>query len=173
MGTSIKSRKRIGKILVLLLASGSLLGISPLTAMAAEVIISVTTVDNTPDTPDTPGCSMVDFPDWSPNEETITELYDLADPSLAPTQGFVVFLNFRDGFDDCAEIYEPAGDVLSSFLPAPDTGLELSSMECLGTPCDATDLSNDLYSGELSGAFYVPATTGTYSGTLTITWIPE
>jgi hypothetical protein len=169
MGTSIKRRKRIGKILVLLLASGSLLGISPLAAMAADVVITVTVDDNTPDTPE---CSMVDIPDWSPNETPITGLYDLADPSLAPTQGFVVFLNFSDGFDDCAMNYEPAGDVRSSFLPAPDTGLNLSSMECLDAPCDATDLSNDGNFGELSGAFFVPATTGTYSGTLTITWTP-
>lgn len=48
MGTRIKRRKRIGKVLVLLLASGSLLGISPLTAMAETWTIDVLVIDTDP-----------------------------------------------------------------------------------------------------------------------------
>jgi len=170
MGTSIKRRKRIGKILVLLLASGSLLGISPLTAMAADsdVTITVTVSDSS-----TPPCTPTEVPaTWTPSNTPITETFDL---NMAPpaTQGFTVILGFMDGYDPgCDTTYEPTGDISSSFVPNPDTGLVLASMECLDGPCDAATVSNDGFGGELSGAFNVPNTTGTYDGTLTITWTP-
>ena len=168
MGTSIKRRKRIGKVLVLLLASGSLLGISPLTATAAEpphgVDITVT-VNGTPECTPVPQVAT-----WFP-ATSIMGTFDL-DFVTPLTEAFTVALGFMDGTDAMAcpgsPSYPPTGDVVASFASDAENGLTLASMTCQGiTPCDADT------TGEISGAYNVPQTTGIYGATITITWTPE
>jgi hypothetical protein len=174
MGISIERRKRIGKVLVLLLSSGSFLGISPLTAMAVEsedFPITVTVSDSS-----TPPCDPTVVPaTWLPSMTPIfTAPLDVATTDPFPlTENFTVSLGFMDGFDPgCNTTYEPTGEISSSFVPNPDTGLVLESMECLEEPCVLATVPNDASDGELSGEFNVPQTAGTYDGTLTITWTP-
>jgi hypothetical protein len=172
MGTSIKRRKRIGKILVLLLASGSLLGISPLTATAApppnEVDITVT-VTGTPECIPDPQDAT-----WLLATSTIMGTFDL-DFGTPSTEAFTVALGFMDGTDAMAcpgsPSYPPTGDVVASFASDAENGLNLESMTCQGIdPCDAEELSDA--TGEISGAYYVPQTIGSYGATITITWTP-
>jgi hypothetical protein len=172
MGTSIKRRKRIGKILVLLLASGSLLGISPLTATAAapsnDVDITVT-VTGTPECIPDPQDAT-----WLLATSTIMGTFDL-DFGTPLTEAFTVALGFMDGTDAMACLgspsYPPTGDVVASFASDAENGLTLASMTCQGIePCDAEELSDT--TGEISGAYNVPQTIGSYGATITITWTP-
>jgi hypothetical protein len=178
MGTSIKKRKRIGKILVLLLASGSLIGISPLTAMAETWTVVVEIEDTT-----TPPCSpsIVD-PIWGP-EGTVN--YDFANNTadLNPagidyrtTVPFNVTLGFQPGSDsnncDPAEQYLPTGSVNSSWVSS--DALELTTLACGMEACTASILytDNDIAGGVVAGSVTVPGRVGTFEGTLTITWTP-
>jgi hypothetical protein len=172
MGTRIKRRKRIGKILVLLLASGSLLGISPLTATAAapsnDVDITVT-VTGTPECIPDPQDAT-----WLLATSTIMETFNL-DIGTPETEAFTVALGFMDGIDAMAcpgsPSYPPTGDVVASWASDAVNGLNLDTMTCQGTdPCNAEELSDD--PDEISGAYYVPQTIGSYGATITITWTP-
>ncbi len=173
MGTSIKTRKRIGKVLVLLLASGSLLGISPLTAMAADsedVLITVTVTG-------TPECIPVPQPaTWLVATSVIMGMFDL-DVGTSETENFTVALGFMDGTDAnlCpgSPSYPPTGDVVASFGPTAGLDdLNLASMLCqANTPCDAEGLSDT--TGEITGAYYIPQMIGDYGATISITWTPD
>jgi hypothetical protein len=160
-----KGTYRMRKVLVTFLAIGSLLGISAVTAMADDVTITVTVEDNSCVPNVTPA-------DWRPDLTPIVDTFDLADPTTPPTENFAVLLNFEDGFDvnicDPTAEYEPTGNITSTFAGT----LVLSTMECLDDPCSAAFISNDSFNGELTGAYNVPDTAGTYSGTLRITWTP-
>ena len=178
MGTSIKRRKRIGKILVLLLASGSLIGISPLTAMADTWTVVVEIEDTT-----TPPCSpsIVD-PTWGPggtvNYDAANNTADLNTLGInyRTTVPFNVTLGFQPGSDtnncDPAEQYLPTGSVNSSWTSS--DGLELTELDCM-TPCTASILytDNDIDGGVVAGSVTVPESEGIFEGTLTITWTPE
>jgi hypothetical protein len=173
MGTSIKKRKRIGKILVLLLASGSLLGISPLTATAAPpgdptLDITVTVTDSTPP----PDECIPDPASWSPVTTDINESLDLAfPPSLIPT--FTVFLNFESGYDiGCDEDYPVTGTVVSTWVSTSDPLLSLTSLDC-EFGCDAFLRAPAGVGGQIDGEYILPTEVGTATGTLTITWTPE
>jgi hypothetical protein len=175
MGTSIKRRKRIGKVLVLLLASGSLLGISPLTATAAPPLNEVDIVDITVTVTGTPECIPVpQDATWLVATSPIMGTFDL-DGDTPLTGAFTVALGFMDGFDAIAcpgsPSYPPTGDVVASFASDAENGLTLASMTCQGIdPCDAELLSDT--TGEIAGAYNVPQTIGIYGATITITWTP-
>ena len=172
MGTSIKRRKRIGKVLVLLLASGSLLGISPLTATAAPpgdptLDITVTVTDSTPPPPE---C----FPDpasWSPVTTDINESLDLFSPPSFSTT-FTVFLNFYSGYDAaCDDAYPVTGNLLTTWVSTSDPLLSLTSLDCQSS-CDAFLRAPAGSGGQIDGEYILPTEVGTATGTLTITWTP-
>ena len=178
MGTSIKKRKRSGKILVLLLASGSLIGISPLTAMADTWTVEVEIEDTT-----TPPCSpSLVAPNWSPggtvNYDAANNTADLNRIGInyRTTVPFNVTLGFQPGSDtntcDPTEQYLPTGSVNSSWSSS--DGLQLTTLACLMTSCTASILytDNTPAGGVVAGSVTVPESVGTFEGTLTITWTP-
>jgi len=181
MGSSIERRKRIGKILVLLLASGSLLGISPLTATAAPgdptVEITVEVTDSTPEpTPDPtpPECTPAPAPAiWAPALMTsATNVFDLF--TTPPSTGtFTVDLNFMAGYDPGCEVaYPVTGTVLSTWASTSSPQLTLSSLDC-EFGCDAFLSAPAGAGGQIEGEYRIPNEVGTAIGTLTITWTPD
>lgn len=173
MGTRIKRRKRIGKILALLLASCSLLGISPLTATAAPggtpFDTTVVVTDSTPE-------ECVPIPDpatWSPALFTPASIdLDLAlTPSL--TQTVTVDLGFMSGVDSCVGGgIPPTGTVLSVWSSSTLLLVE-GSLSCQApASCLPEEFAPAGAGGQVTGQYTVPGTIGSYSGTLTITWTP-
>jgi hypothetical protein len=171
MGTRIKSRKRIGKILVLLLASGSMLGISPLTAMAEDFTITVVVEDNTPPGPE---CSA-DPARWGPVFRGIERIDVDLSTSPPPTQTFSVDLNFYSGFDPACDIdYPVTGTLVSTWASTSTPPLNLSpgSLDCYSS-CVAFDMAPAGFGGEIEGDYIIPNEVGTAVGILSIIWTPE
>lgn len=176
MQIGIKRRKRIGKILVLLLASGSLLGISPLTAMADTWTVVVVVEDSTP-----PACVPDITPaDWSPDPIVSYpggNTVDLAEPDIVTS--FAVTLGLSEGSDMmCSTDVPLTGTIVASFSSAQGLSLVDDSLTCpasLDPLCTADFMSGGPGGGTISGQIAMPITEteGNLSGELTVTWTPS
>jgi hypothetical protein len=178
MSANSKRRKRIGKVLVLLLASGSLLGISPLTAVADEppMPVAVEIDVSVQGTPPPPECTPDPGPaTWLPATSTITDTYNLDEGPLPSTANFAVPLGFIAGIDrqlcDGSPSYPPTGVVVANFYPDMTNGLTLDSMTCQPLEgCEANTLS--VGPNAITGAYNVPRTIGNYGALINLSWTP-
>lgn len=176
MSANSKRRKRIGKVLVLLLGSGSLLGISPLTAAADEPTPPVDINVSIEGTPPPPGCTPDPGPaSWLP-ATTITHAYDLDAGALPETANFTAALGFIAGIDragcEGSPSYPPTGVVVATFFPDMSNGLTLASMTCQPVGgCSASTLSAG--PNAITGAYEVPETIGNYGALIQLSWTPE
>jgi len=168
-GGTVNNRSK--KILVALLALGSLFGISTVAAIADETSgwnIEVTVTDSTP-----PSCSPTITPaSWMPVEPLITTDVDLMAPP--PDLTFYVYLGFADGSDSCdaLAVVEPTGTVTTTYTPTVSPNdLGMAMLDCVSS-CQAQTLSNDGYDGRLSASPNIPSTTGTFGGRLEVVWAP-
>jgi hypothetical protein len=174
-GGTVNNRSK--KILVALLALGSLFGISSAVALTQDFTVSVVVTDSTPD-----NCtSNIQIASWSPDTvvdygiglDNSADLYS-GDINYRTSVPFQVELGFAPGSDlnscDPVADYRPSGTVTSSFSSS--QGLQVSSLECSMESCDARILYTDDSVGTVAGALEIPSSVGTFAGILTVTWTP-
>jgi hypothetical protein len=168
---------RSKKILVALLALGSLFGVSSAVALTEDFTVSVVVTDSTPGSC-TPEIALAS---WSPDPvvnygmglDNSADLYS-SDINYRTSVPFEVELGFVPGSDgnncDPTADYKPSGTVTSSFTSS--QGLEISSLECSVSSCDASILYTDDLVGTVAGVLEIPSSVGTFAGILTVTWTP-
>ena len=173
-----KTTKNLRRALTILLAFGTLAGLSAAPAMAAptEDLDPTFTIDiNVTDTTCVPDYTD---PYWGPYLDIagMQQQVDLADDPSPVT--FEVTLAFFAGMDNNAcglGDQPPSGDVYATLsLPA---GLELGSLDCDLTvvPCGAETLFDVGDTGKIAGSINVAddAVPALYTATLQVVWTPE
>jgi len=169
-----KSRKRLGKVAVALMALGSLLGIGAVPAAAApwdqdnptwQIDVAVTDSSCEPDYSEAI---------WAPNQ-SISALNTNVDMFFPTSVDFEVYLNFSSGSDRnvCGgDDKPPAGDVTASFFSI-DPALQVDRLDCSET-CSAATLMTGSFSTITGSLSVVDGTAdGTYSAVLQVVWTPE
>ena len=171
MTDSKKTKKTLGRVLVLVATLGAFVGLTSLPATAIDWTIGVEVSDTTPPPCTTPN----DDPYWSPDPIVNYSMGNSVDLFSPPgLVNFSVDLGFSPGWDNCNGVaIAPTGDVEASVSNL-DAELSMSQLDCtaaLGV-CQAETLANS--SNAVSGAIDASgvSTTGTKSGTLTVVWTP-
>jgi hypothetical protein len=164
------NRKKLGQALVVLLASGSFLGLSALPATAEDsttYTVDVYVTDTTYVCED-----PTSDPYWIP-DGSVTYYDTEVNLEFSNTLDFGVNLGFYAGYDPCDNVeIDPTGDIDATFVDLP-TPLSMNFLNCFENTCRAESLYANT-SSMIDGSLLVDSATveldTTYYADLKVTW---
>jgi hypothetical protein len=172
------NKKALGQTLIVLLASGSFLGLSAATANAEEtnIEIAVDVIDSSID-----DCTALTPYSWDPDpspwytgpNQTEIDLFYASVPQDFEID-FYVDLGFQEEIDSCGDSFGIPGMVEATFtdLTSP---LSLGFLDCFDESCSAADLLNSDTPSRLTGRVVVDpsAAPGNYTANLKVIWVVD